>query len=345
MAAKPGLVMRYTAIINYSFFETNHMSVKNYIIIALLAVLTTGTGACNKDDNSLPVNNAPIPRILRFEPENALPGDLITIKGMNFSPDAEKNIIKFNQVVVAAQSVNDTAITVIIPELTVKTVGVTVRSNGKISNKKSLSLVKIKKFQDDFDRADIEAVDKSVVPNPIGEDWEIVQGEFALEDKRLATHLGGQEGYTLYRAPEVDMKAGNDNYFKLTADITVSGGSIGGVIFNAQEDNKRFYLLRTIGTVVQLLKTGANGLNDWAAIMMSANFEGLFDDKKYRAEVSSSTAGKITIKITDPDSNGIILDRGFTDNDPYVGGVPGFYYFGLANPVNIYFDDFFLELQ
>ncbi|MBX2923256.1 MAG: IPT/TIG domain-containing protein [Chitinophagaceae bacterium] len=322
------------------------MSVKNYIIIALLAVVTAGVGGCNKNDNNLPVNNAPIPRILQFEPENAAPGDLITIKGMNFSPDAEKNIIKFNQIVVPAQSVSDTAITVIIPDLTVKSAGVTVRSNGKISNKKSLSLVKIKKFRDDFDRADVSSVNKNVVPNPIGDDWEIVKGRFALEGNRLATNVGGLESYMLYRAPEVDMKAGNDSYFTLSADITVSGGgTFGGIIFNAQEDNKRFYLLRTAGTLVQMLKTGANGLGDWAAIMMSDYFEGLSDDKKYHVEIVSSTAGKFTVKITDPDSNSIIMDRSFTDPDPYMGGVPGFYYFGLANPTNIYFDNFLLELQ
>ncbi len=322
------------------------MSVKKYIIIALLAVVTAGVGGCNKDDNSLPVNNAPIPRILAFVPENAGPGDPLTIKGMNFSPDPEKNIIKFNQTVVVAESVSDTAILVIVPDLAVKSAGVTVRSNGKISNKKNLNLVKIKKFQDDFDRADIDLVDQSVAPNPIGDDWEIVTGKFALEDNRLATHVGGLESYMLYRAPEVDMKAGNDNYFKLGADIMVSGGgSFGGIIFNAQEDNKRFYLLRTAGSLVQMLKTGANGLGDWAAVMMSENFSGLNDDKKYHVEIISSAVGKFAIKITDPDSNGTIMDRSFTDSDPYAGGVPGLYYFGLANPTNIYFDNFLLELQ
>ncbi|HRQ51545.1 MAG TPA: hypothetical protein PLR74_13455, partial [Agriterribacter sp.] len=115
--------------------------------------------------------------------------------------------------------------------------------------------------------------------------------------------------------------------------------------FNAQEDNKRFYLLRTAGGLVQMLKTGANGLGDWAAVMMSSNFEGLSDDKEYHVEIVSSAAGKFTIKITDPDSNGIMMDHSFTDPDPYMGGVPGLYYFGLANPTNIYFDNFSLELQ
>lgn len=322
------------------------MSIKNYIIIALLAVVIAGVGACNKEDNNLPVNNAPIPRILAFIPENVAPGDLLTIKGLNFSPDSEKNIIKFNQTVVAAELVSDTVITVIVPDLTVKSAGITVRSNGKISNRKNLNLVKIKKFQDDFDRADIGLVDQSAVPNPIGDEWEIVTGKFALEDNRLATHVGGLESYMLYRAPEVDMKTGDGNFFKLSADVTLSGGgSFAGVIFNAQDDNKRFYLLRTAGNLVQLLKTGANGLGDWAAVMMSENAAGFTDDKKYHIEISSSTTGKITIKISDPDSNGTMMDRSFTDSNPYVGGVPGVYYFGLANPTNIYFDDFLLELQ
>jgi len=322
------------------------MSTKNYIVAALLVVLTGIAGACKKDENKLPVNNAPIPRILTFVPENAGPGDLLTIKGLHFSPDPEKNIVRFNQTVVAAQSVSDTAITVVVPELTVKSAGVTVRSNGKISNRKNLNLVQIKKFGDDFNRANVALVDNTVVPNPLGTSWEIVTGRFALENNQLATHAGGVETYMLYRAPEVDMKAGNDNFFKLSASVTVSGGgSFGGVIFNAQADNKRFYLLRTAGKMVQLLKTGSNGLGDWAAIMINDNFEGFVDNKKYRVDISSSTTGKITIKISDPDTNGVMLDRTVEDANPYTGGVPGFYYFGLANPVNIYFDDFSLELQ
>ncbi len=322
------------------------MSIKNYMIAGVLVLLSGIAGSCKKDDNKLPVNNAPIPRILKFVPENAGPGDVLIIKGMNFSSDPEKNIVRFNQTVVAVQSVSDTTITVVVPALTVKSVGVTVRSNGKISNKKNLNLVQIKRYQDDFNRGNVSLVDNSVVPNPIGAYWTIVTGRFALENNQLATHAGGQESYMLYRAPEVEMKAGNDNFFKFSASVTVSGGgSFGGVIFNAQADNKRFYLLRTAGKLVQLLKTGSNGLGDWAAIMINANFDGFADNKKYRVDISSSTAGKITIKISDPDSNGVMLDRTVDDPNPYIGGVPGFYYFGLANPVNIYFDDFSLELQ
>lgn len=316
------------------------------MIAGVLALLSGIAGSCKKDDNKLPVNNAPIPRILKFAPENAGPGDLLTIKGLNFSPDPEKNIVRFNQTVVTAQSVSDTAIIVVVPELAVKSAAITVRSNGKISNKKNLNLVQIKKFKDDFNRANVDPVDKSVVPNPIGANWEIISGKLGLENNRLATHAGGLETYMLYRGPEVDMKAGNDNFFKLSASVTVSGGgSFGGVIFNAQADNKRFYLLRTAGRMVQLLKTGSNGLGDWAAIMINDNFEGFTDNKPYRVDISSSTAGKITIRVSDPDTNGVMLERTVEDPNPYTGGVPGFYYFGLANPVNIYFDDFSLELQ
>ncbi|MCD2423676.1 IPT/TIG domain-containing protein [Niabella pedocola] len=322
------------------------MLTKNKIIAVLLVVLTGTAGSCKKDDNKLPVNNAPIPRILTFAPENAGPGDLLTIKGLHFSTDPEKNIVRFNQTVVTAQSVSDTAITVVVPALTVKSAGVTVRSNGKISNRKNLNLVQIKKFQDDFNRANVALVDNTVMPNPLGSVWEIVTGRFSLENNQLATHAGGVETYMLYRAPEADMKAGSDHFFKFSASVTVSGGgSFGGVIFHAQPDNKRFYLLRTAGKMVQLLKTGGNGLGDWAAIMINDNFEGFVDNKKYRVDISSSTAGKITVKLSDPDTNGVMLERTVEDPNPYTGGVPGFYYFGLANPVNIYFDDFSLELQ
>lgn len=318
---------------------------KHYTIITLLAWLTVLIQACNKDDNKLPVNNAPIPRIVAFVPENAGPGDLLTIRGLNFSADPEKNIVRFNQTIVSAESVSDTAITVVVPELTTKTAGVTVRSNGKISNKKNLNLAQVKKFADDFNRADVDPVDKTVTPNPLGENWEIMMGKFELESNRLATHEGGVQTYMLYRDDEADMKTGNGNFFKFSSEFSGSAGSFGGIIFNAQEDGKRFYLLRMDGSLLQLLKTGNNGLDDWAAIMINSNFEGLAADTRYKIEVSSSTAGQIILKITNISTNGLVFERTVEDANPYTGGAPGFYYFGLSNPVNIYFDNFSLELQ
>lgn len=321
------------------------MLIKNHTIISLLILLTVCFYGCKKEGDKLPVNDAPIPRILAFIPSNAGPGDLITIKGMNFSDDPAKNIVRFNQTIVEAESVSDTAITVVIPELTTKTAGVTVRSNGKISNKKNLNLAEIKVFTDDFNRADVDPVDKTVLPNPLGEHWEIVMGKFELENNQLATHDGGIETYMLYRAPEVDMKTGDGNFFKLSGEFKGSPGSFGGIIFNAQEDGKRFYLLRIDGNLIQLLKTGTNGLGDWAAIMINGNFDGLAANKNYKLEVSSSTPGQLILKITDINSNGLVFERTVEDTNPYTGGVPGFYYFGLSNPVNIYFDNFSLELQ
>lgn len=321
------------------------MLINNYKIITLLVLLAVLIQGCKKDGNKLPVNNAPIPRIIAFVPENAGPGDLLTIKGLNFSTDPEKNIVRFNQTIVVAESVSDTAITVVVPELTTKTAGVTVRSNGKISNKKNLNLAQVKKFTDDFNRADVGPVDKTVVPNPIGTDWELMMGQFELEDNRLATHEGGVQTYMLYRGEEADMKTGNGNFFKFSTEFTGSSGSFGGIIFNAQEDGKRFYLLRIDGSLVQLLKTGNNGLDDWAAIMINGNFEGLAADTRYKIEVSSSTAGQIILKITNISTNGLAFERTVEDANPYTGGVPGYYYFGLSNPVNIYFDNFSLELQ
>ena len=321
------------------------MLVSNYKIITCFILVMVFISSCHKDDNKLPINNAPIPRITALIPENAGPGDLLTIQGLNFSADPGKNIVKFNQSVIEIESATETEIQVVVPELTTKTAGITVRSNGKISNKKNLNLVQVKKFADDFERADVEPADASVIPNPIGDYWQIVMGKFELENKMLATHEGGIQTYMLYRAPEVDMKTGDGNFFKLSADVTVSGGSFGGIIFNAQEDGKRFYLLRINGSTVQLLKTNENGLDNWAAIMINDSFEGFADNIPYRVEISSSTPGQLLLKVINKNSNGLLLERTVEDAQPYTGGVPGFYYFGLANPVNIFFDNFALELQ
>ncbi len=321
------------------------MLIKHHKIITLLVAVVATIAACKKDDNKLPVNNAPIPRILELAPENAGPGDRLLIKGLNFSSDPEKNIVRFNQTVVEAVATSDTAIEVIVPDLVTTTAGVTVRSNGKISNRKNLSLVQVKKFTDDFDRDDVNVVDNSVIPNPIGENWEIIMGRFGLEDQRLATHEGGVQTYMLYRHPEADMRSGDGSFFRLTAEVAVSAGSFGGIIFNAQEDGKRFYVLRINGSMLQLLKTGNNGLDDWAAIMINSDFEGMSADDVLKIEASSSTAGQVILKVTNLSTNGVVLEQTVEDPDPYTGGVPGFYYFGLANPVNIFFDNFSLEIQ
>lgn len=323
------------------------MLIKNHKIISVLILLAVCFYGCKKDGDKLPVNNAPIPRILAFVPSNAGPGDLITIKGMNFSNDPEKNIVRFNQTIVTAESVTDSAITVIIPELTTKTAGVTVRSNGKISNKKSLNLAEIKVFADDFERDDVALVGGSDEPSPLGEHWKFGIGKFALENKKLATHAAGMQAYMFYSNPEVDMKSGDGNFFRLSAEINVSAGSFGGIILNAQEDRKSFYLLRINGTLLQFLKSGSGGPeNDhWVNVIVSGDFEGLAAGTTYKVELSSSTPGQIILKITNVSTNGLVMTRTIEDSNPYTGGVPGFYYFGLANPTNVYFDNMQLEIQ
>ncbi|HTN08313.1 IPT/TIG domain-containing protein [Agriterribacter sp.] len=323
------------------------MLIRNHKIISLFMLLTVLFYGCKKDGDKLPVNNAPIPRILTFIPENAAPGDLLTIKGLNFSADREKNIVRFNQTIVAAESVSDTAITVIIPELTAKTAGITVRSNGKISNKKNLNLVQIKVFADDFERDNVPLVGNSADPNPLGEHWKIGIGKFALENKKLATHAAGMQAYMFYRHPEADMKSGNGNFFKLSAEINVSAGSFGGIILNAQEDGKSFYLLRMSGTLMQFLKSGSGGpeTDHWVSVLISGDFEGLAAGTTYKVELSSSTPGQIILKVTNVSTNGLVINRTIEDSNPYTGGVPGFYYFGLANPTDIYFDNMTLEIQ
>lgn len=323
--------------------NTSIKSIRLYKQPGMLCLLILGCLACKKEA-SAPLNTAPIPRIIELRPANAAAGDLLTIVGVNFSGKMAENEVKFNQSVVDIVSASDTLIEVIVPEIDGNTVGVSVRSRGKISNKKNLSLVRTKTFEDNFDRADVPPIGAATVPNPLGANWQIVTGMFELKSNRLFSELGGSEAYMLYRDPELDMQAGEGSYFKLTATLKSSPESFAGIIFNAQSDNKRFYLLRTTNNMLQLLKTGSNGLGDWANILVNQTFEGFAPNTSYVTEISSSQPGRIHIKISNADTNGILFEQAVEDPEPYLGGSPGVYYFGLANPVNIEFDDFYIEV-
>ncbi len=317
------------------------MKTNNFNIYLCAAVLLVG--GC-KEEESTPVNTAPIPRILALEPANAAEGDTLAIVGLNFSGNAVENEVKFGQSVIEALSFSDTLIRVVVPVIEGNIIGVSVRSRGKISNKKNLSLVRAKIFEDDFNRADVPSVGSATVPNPIGSNWQVINGKFSLSENRLFSQEGGVESYMLYRDADLDMKVGDGSYFELTATMSSSPESFSGVIFNAQNDNKRFYLLRTTNNMLQLLKTGENGLGHWVNIMVNQTFEGFAPNTPYQVIISSSQPGNFRIKVTNVDTNGILFEQSVEDADPYLGGSPGFYYFGLANPVTIAFDNFHLEL-
>lgn len=308
-----------------------------------MAALSLSATGCS-DDESGPINTAPIPRILTLMPANVAEGDTISIVGLNFSSDPTENEVKFGQSVIEALSVTDTLIRVIVPSIEGNVVGVSVRSRGKISNKVNLTLVRAKTFEDDFNREDVPPFGADAIPSPLGANWQVVSGKFSLLGNQLYSQEGGIESYMLYRDTDVDMKAGDGHYFELSAEMSSSPESFAGIIFNAQSDNKRFYLLRTTNNMLQLLKSGENGLGHWVNIMVNQTFDGLAPDTRYRATISSSQPGSFRIQVINVDTNGIIFEQTAEDPAPYLGGAPGFYYFGLANPVSIVFDNFNLEL-
>ncbi|PRD57098.1 IPT/TIG domain-containing protein [Sphingobacterium gobiense] len=308
----------------------------------LVCVMVAITLSCS-DEEQIPLNTAPIPRITELSPANASVGDEITIVGVNFSGNPGENEVKFNQTIVDIIEVSETAIKVIVPELTGNVAGVSVRSRGKISNKRNLSLVRVKTFEDNFNRADVPPVGSDVTPNPIGSNWQIVAGTFEVKNNRLFCGAASTESYALYRDPELRLDVGEGSYFRLEADMQVSPESFAGIIFNAQSDNKRFYLFRTSNGLVQMLKSGSNGLNDWANVMMSENIPGFAPHIPYRIAVSSSQPGRFVVKVMELNTNTVLFERSFEDANPYVGGSPGVYYFGLANPIDIAFDNLHIE--
>ncbi|MGV3764077.1 IPT/TIG domain-containing protein [Parapedobacter sp.] len=316
---------------------------KTNILKIYLCTCILLAGSCEEEE-SAPINTAPIPRILALEPANAAEGDTLAIVGINFSENATENEVKFGQSIIETIAVSDTLIQVVVPAMEGNIVGVSVRSRGKISNKQNLSLVRTKVFEDNFDRPDIPSVGSPTVPNPLGTNWQIINGKFSLNENRLFSSEGGLESYMLYRDADLDMQVGDGSYFELTATMSSSPESFAGIIFNAQSDNKRFYLLRTTNNMLQLLKTGENGLGHWVNIMVNQTFEGFAPNVPYQVTVSSSQPGNFRIKVTNKDTNGILFEQAVEDPAPYLGGSPGVYYFGLANPVVIAFDDFHLEL-
>lgn len=323
----------------------NLIQIPSYVTRFLLLIGLVSVMSCSEKE-TVELNTSPIPRIIELLPANATAGEEISIVGANFSKETNGNEIKFNQLVVEPISISDTLIKVKLPEMagnTVDTVGISVRSNGKISNKRNLALVRIKTFQDNFDRPEQAVVDASVIPNPIGTNWQTIMGNFGLKTEQMYSNVAGLESYILYRDPELNLNVGEGSYFKLSADINVSAGSFGGIIFNVQSDNKRFYLLRFDGDQVQLLKTGNSGLGDWDSIMMSDSFSEMSSGVTYHVEITSSSPGKIIVKLTNPATKEIFVDKDFDDSAPYLGGSPGFYYFGLSDPFNIYFDNFKVE--
>ncbi|MFZ4262513.1 IPT/TIG domain-containing protein [Sphingobacterium sp. HJSM2_6] len=318
------------------------MKIYQNILFIYLSLLTIIIGGCKDKDTIIP-NLDPIPRIITLSPENVGVGDVLTINGINFSESPSENEVKLGQTIVEVLSATAEKIEVKIPELTSNILGVSVRTRGKISNKVNISLVKSKIFTDDFNRTDVPLVTSATNPNPIGSNWQIVQGVFSLKSNQLFTNAGGVDSYMLYRDAELSMKAGEGNFFKLNAELKATTGNFVGLIFNAQSDNMRFYLLRILDRTVQLLKTNENGLNNWASILINQEFEGFAAGVPYLIEVSSSQAGSLRIVISNKDTNGILLEQTVTDSSPYVGGSPGFYYFGLANPVDIVFDNLKVE--
>lgn len=293
-----------------------------------------------KEEASIPMNTNPIPRILELNPGNAVSGDLLSIKGLHFSENVNELEVKFNQILAEVVAASETEVNVIVPEIDGSLAHVTVRSRGKISNRKQLLLIATKRFSDDFNRADVALVDESVIPNPIGEKWQILWGGFELKSNALMGTVGGGDMFIVHQDPELDMKVGGNHYFKFSADVQVSANSWGGVVFNVVPSEQQHYRLRINNNELQLLKIRGGNM---VGLPINEAVSGLAANRPFRIEVSSARQGQIVIKITDINESGTVFERTIEDADPLLGGTAGYYYLAMAHPIEIYFDNFDVE--
>ncbi|MBC8112624.1 MAG: IPT/TIG domain-containing protein [Verrucomicrobia bacterium] len=105
---------------------------KKPIVVALMIFLL---GACNKSETSSVAPSANTVQITSFSPTSGLPGDVITLTGINFDANKSKNTVKFGDKVAVVNSSTATELKVVVPtDATTGKISVTVNSNTTTSS-------------------------------------------------------------------------------------------------------------------------------------------------------------------------------------------------------------------
>ncbi|WP_188752895.1 IPT/TIG domain-containing protein [Parapedobacter defluvii] len=284
------------------------------------------------------------PVIAEFVPETIRAGQQLVIRGQYFSPVAANNLVKIGGIPVDVVSATPAELTVIVPQRVESPAEVVVTVAGKTAEPITVDILP-GAWIEAFDRPDVALTDASVIPSPIGAGWQIMEGNFGIRNEKLFGEAHWTNAHMLYRDQWLDLQVGNGNSFKLGCDIRVSeGGALPGVIFNVQSDGKRFYLVRLLDNGIQFLKTGAGGPEDWIMVVSAVDLPGFSVGNTYRVEISSATPGEIGVKLTNLDSGDALLNATVPDDNPYVGGSVGFYYYRMSN-AEISFDNLSVELN
>ncbi len=169
-------------------------------------------------------------------------------------------------------------------------------------------------YRDSFDRPNTGLTTNASV---IGPDWLINNGQFEILDNYLRALRSGTPLQSVIINKHNDAITKNvDASFKYKIDITQQAVSWGGILFNAQDDNNGYYVLRyhSGDSRVQFLATQDNGAS-WGVLQIQNIIQPSFSTGvTYRIIVSSSEPGKYHVLITNPTETTIIGEMNLTDN-------------------------------
>ena len=275
------------------------------------------------------------PVFVSMTPNSGLSGKISTIQGANFSKDISQVQVYFGTIQAQVISSTEYKIVVKVPQgLDDGLSNVTVVVNGVQSN--TLPFMSGIIFQDDFNRAEMDWFDNSLLPNPISTDWNVTKGKWQIASQQASAK---EDGMMLYQAAGANLVAGGGKSFRIAVDVNLTQPAqtiFSGLIFNAQSA-KAYYLLRLSGDgLLQLLSTPDGG-SSWPGVFYSNNI-GAIAPNFFRLEVFSDTPGVFQVKVTNTVTSVVVLSQTITDaNATYNAGSAGLWCFGnLSNFDNLY---------
>lgn len=196
-------------------------------------------------------------------------------------------------------------------------------------------------FEDDFNRDDTElfGVDN---PKGLGENWTIISGLHGIQNQGLISRdqPGDALGSLVLFTAEGSNTISESDKFEASVDL--SHGTFAGIVFNASEDGKFFYVLRITpeSNLVQWLAIKDGGVQVVAHEEVK-KVEKTISYETYRMTVVSEQPGKFNVKMTD--DSGLIGEYNLVDDTDQ--GNRTFGYFGLWSILDPAYDNFKLTVK